>query len=147
MAGSVCKLGGSCTGTRWPKSGTCSASTGEVMPIVFASRAARLASALLPLYEMRSLAWTLGNVLAKDSGDGKDPTCTQNEEDWSTRRRAMVVITFVAPNRTRKISEIKRGLVADFAVRQSDRRDPPALPQATFRLKGRLRGREPSAWS
>jgi len=59
----------------------------------------------------------------------------------------MVVITFVAPNRTRKISEIHRGLVADFADRQSDRRGPPALPQATFRLKGRLRGREPSAWS
>ena len=95
------------------------------MPIVFASRAARLASALLPLYEMRSLAWTLGNVLAKDSGEGKDPTCTQNEEDWSTRRQAMVVITFVAPNRTRKISEIHRGLVADFAVWQSDRHGSP----------------------
>jgi hypothetical protein len=37
----------------------------------------------------------------------------------------MVVITFVAPNRTRKISEIHRGLVADFAVRQSDRRGSP----------------------
>ena len=86
------------------------------MPIVFASRAARLASALLPLYEMRSLAWTLGNVLAKDSGEGKDPTCTQNEEDWSTRRRAMVVITLAAaPKRKakRKISEIHRGLVAE----------------------------------
>ena len=37
----------------------------------------------------------------------------------------MVVITFVAPNRTRKISEIHRGLVADFAVRQSDRHGSP----------------------
>ena len=37
----------------------------------------------------------------------------------------MVVITFVAPNRTRKISEIHRGLVADFAVRQSDSRGSP----------------------
>jgi len=37
----------------------------------------------------------------------------------------MVVITFVAPNRTRKISEIHRGLVADFAVWQSDRHGSP----------------------
>jgi hypothetical protein len=34
------------------------------------------------------------------------------------------------------------------AISQLVSRGPPALPhEATFRLKGRLRGREPSAWS
>ena len=56
----------------------------------------------------------------------------------------MVVITFVAPNRTRKISEIKRGLVADLQSVSQTVADPPAHPHSVSKDGSEV---ESHAWS